>query len=73
MEQRHERVYRFFRTRDATEAAGIAHELDARVVCLYGHDRVRFAEETLLSPLYAEAGARCLHLRDAPSRDAPSP
>jgi hypothetical protein len=61
LERRHETVFRFFRTPDATEALGIARGLDARFVCLYGQDRLRF--ETGAWPVvHSEPGARCLSL-----------
>ena len=61
LERRHETVFRFFRTADATEALGIARDLGARFVCLYGQDRLRF--ETGAWPVvHSEPGARCLSL-----------
>src|SRR4029079_14971275 len=38
LELRHEIVFRFFRTTEATEARSIAQSLGARFVCLYGPD-----------------------------------
>jgi hypothetical protein len=58
LQRRHERIFRFFRTTDAAEAAGIARELDARLVVLYGPDRVRFDPGGLLSLVYEDADVR---------------
>jgi hypothetical protein len=59
LERRHETVFRFFRTTDASEALAIARGLDARFVCLYGPDRLRFDTAAVLEPVHEEAGARC--------------
>jgi hypothetical protein len=59
LERRHETVFRFFRTADATEARYIAQSLGARFVCLYGPDRLRFDTAALLEPVHVEAEARC--------------
>jgi hypothetical protein len=64
---RHERVYRFFRTRDAREARAIARELAARFVCLYDGERVRFDAASFLEPIYEEPRARCFRIVDAAS------
>ena len=63
MRQRHETVYRFFRTTDRGEALAIAQSLGARHLCLYGPDRVRFDGAGLLEPIHEEPAARCYHLR----------
>jgi hypothetical protein len=62
-ERRHDAVYRFFQTHDASEAAAIARALDARFVCLYGNDRVRFDLALLADPVHEEPDARCHRLR----------
>jgi hypothetical protein len=62
-ERRHEAVYRFFQTHDAAEAADIARALDARFVCLYGAERVRFDLAALADPVHEEPEARCYRLR----------
>jgi len=64
--RRHETVYRFFHTADASEAAAIASRLDARFVCLYGPDRLRFDPSGLLEPIHEEPGARVYRIRAAP-------
>lgn len=61
--RRHERVFRFFRTRDAAEAGGIARELGAVLVVLYGPDRVRFDATPLLIPVHEEPQARVYRVR----------
>ncbi len=63
LERRHETVYRFFRTTDVEEARSIAAGLDARFLCLYGPDRVRFDLSVLAAPLHDEPGARCYAMR----------
>lgn len=60
---RHERVARFFRTRDVAEARALAGELRADALCLFGSDRVRFPVEELFEPVFDTDGARCLVLR----------
>jgi len=60
---RHERVARFFRTRDVAEARALAGELGARALCLYGSDRVRFPVEELFKPVFEDDGAGCFVLR----------
>jgi hypothetical protein len=62
--RRHETVYRFFRTRDTGQALRIARELNARYVCLYGPDRVRFDGREALEPIHVEPGARVYRIRD---------
>ena len=57
LERRHETVFRFFRTTDAGEALAIARGLDARFVCLYGADRLRF--DAVLEAVHSEPEARC--------------
>jgi hypothetical protein len=64
LEKRHEEVFRFFRTTDVDEAMAIARKLDARFLCLYGGDRVRFQGGDRLVPLHEEAGARLYRLAD---------
>jgi hypothetical protein len=61
LERRHEIVFRFFRTTDATEARSIAQSLGARFVCLYGPDRLRFDTSTW-PVVHSEPGARCSSL-----------
>jgi hypothetical protein len=51
LERRHETVYRFFHTADRDEAMAIARELNARYLCLYGGDRVRFDTTGVLEPI----------------------
>jgi hypothetical protein len=63
LERRHEAVYRFFRTHDRAEAIAIARSLDARYLCLYGPDRVRFDTTDLLVPIHEEPQARCYSFR----------
>ena len=58
LEARHEVVYRFFHTEDASEARAIARALGARYLVLYGADRVRFDPAGVLVPIYEEDGAR---------------
>jgi hypothetical protein len=60
---RHAMVYRFFRTRDTSEAQAIARELQARFVCLYQHDRLRFPDRSWLAPILVEEDARCYRVR----------
>jgi hypothetical protein len=62
LERRHQTVFRFFRTHDRAEAIAIARSLDARYLCLYGPDRVRFDTEGLLGPIHEEPQARCYRL-----------
>jgi uncharacterized membrane protein len=64
MQQRHEDVYRFFRTTDRDEATRIAQRFGARYLCLYGPDRVRFDTSGLLAPIHEEPAARCYRLLD---------
>ena len=64
LEARHLVVYRFFRTRDRTEAREILSSLGAAYVALYGHDRVRFDESGLLEPIHDEPGARLFRVRE---------
>ncbi|HEY2942938.1 MAG TPA: hypothetical protein VGN09_10960 [Vicinamibacteria bacterium] len=59
LERRHETVYRFFHTADRDEAMAIARELDARYLCLYGGDRVRFDTTGVLDPIDLRPEARC--------------
>jgi hypothetical protein len=66
LERRHETVFRFFRTADRSEALSIARGLDARFVCLYGHDRLRFDTAAVLEPVHMEPEARCFLI--APER-----
>jgi hypothetical protein len=60
--RRHEAVYRFFRTHDVAEARAIARSLGAGYLALYAADRVRFAPQGFLEPIYAEPGARVYRL-----------
>jgi hypothetical protein len=62
LERRHETVFRFFRTTDATEALAIARALEARFVCLYGGDRLRF-DAGVLEAVHSEPEARCFAWR----------
>jgi hypothetical protein len=62
LQRRHETVYRFFRTTDRAEAVAIARSLDARYLCLYGPDRVRFDTTGLLASIHEEPDARCYRL-----------
>jgi hypothetical protein len=74
LEARHEAVHRFFRARDPAEALGLARGMDARFVCLYGSDRVRFDAAGLLEPIHEEAEARCYRIRaGAAGSPGPSP
>jgi hypothetical protein len=59
LERRHETVFRFFRTTERDEAIGIARDLNARFLCLYGAERVRFDTVGLLAPLHQEPEGRC--------------
>lgn len=61
LERRHQTVFRFFRTADATEALAIARGLDARFVCVYGADRLRFPT-TAFPVVHDEPGASCIAL-----------
>jgi len=69
LERRHETVYRFFHTTDRDEALGIAREMNARYLCLYGGDRVRFDATGLIEPIDLRPEARCYGLPTA----SPSP
>jgi hypothetical protein len=62
LERRHEAVFQFFRTPDADEARRIAESVNARFLCLYTTDRVRFDLARLARPLYEDADARCYAL-----------
>ena len=64
LEQRHERVFRFFRTHDRAEAMAIARALDARFVALYGADRLRFDAAGALEPVHEEGDVRILRIRE---------
>jgi hypothetical protein len=59
LERRHETVYRFFHTKDRTEALAIAGQVGARYLCLYGGERVRFETAGLLAPIRQEPEGRC--------------
>jgi hypothetical protein len=61
LEQRHQTVFRFFRTTDPGEALAIARSLDARFACLYGPDRLRF-DAGAWEAVHSEPGARCFRL-----------
>jgi hypothetical protein len=58
LEQRHADVHRFFETQDPRQAQALAQALGARVLILYGPDRVRFDARGVLEPLHEEPGAR---------------
>ncbi len=60
--ERHDLVWRFFRTTDPADAMAIARTLDARYLALWGHDRVRFDTSGLLLPIHEEPGARIYRL-----------
>jgi hypothetical protein len=60
---RHERLHRFFQTRDADEAAVIAAGFGASFVCLYGGDRIRFDPSGFLEPIFEELGASVYRIR----------
>ena len=60
---RHEIVYRFFHTGEREEAMGIARELGARYVALYGRERLRFDTEGLLEPIHEEPEARVYRIK----------
>ena len=62
LERRHETVFRFFHTTDRNEAMVIVRELDARYLCLYGGDRVRFDTAGLIEPIDLREAARCYTL-----------
>jgi hypothetical protein len=67
LEERHETVFRFFRTEDAGEARRIARSLGARWLALYGTDRVRFDASSLLEPVHEEPGARIFRILEPSS------
>lgn len=76
LERRHAQVAAFFRTRDPHEARALAAALQARVVCLYDAERVRFPLEALLAPVHTEPGARVYRIVEAggaPAGPAPAP
>lgn len=62
LEQRHEAVFRFFRTEDRAEALRIARKLGATYLALYGSDRVRFDTSGVLETVYEEDGARVFRI-----------
>ena len=62
LETRHATVYRFFRTESRDEALGIARQLGAGYLALYGNDRVRFDTSGVLEKLYEEQGARVFRI-----------
>ena len=72
LEQRHEMVFRFFRTHDRAEAMAIASALDARFVALYGPDRLRFDTAGALEPIYEDGGVRLLRVTSAVAPASPS-
>ena len=72
LEQRHEMVFRFFRTHDRAEAMAIASALDARFVALYGPDRLRFDTTGALEPIYEGGGVRLLRVTSAAAPASPS-
>jgi hypothetical protein len=59
LRRRHELLFRFFRTEHREEAVAIARSLEARYLCLYGPDRIRFDASAVLAPVHEEEGARC--------------
>jgi hypothetical protein len=61
--ERHAAVLRFFRATDAGRALAAARALDARAVCLYDDDRVRFDPTGVLSPVFESPQARCYGIR----------
>jgi hypothetical protein len=63
LEERHELVYRFFHTEDTAEAESLARTLDARYLCLYDTDRVRFDLASAYDPVYEDAEARVYRRR----------
>jgi hypothetical protein len=63
LQERHEQVAAFFRTRDAGEAAAIAARLGARYLCVYDTDRLRFDPHLLVDPVHHEPGALCGRFR----------
>jgi hypothetical protein len=63
LEQRHEAVFRFFRTEDPEEALAIARSLGASYVALYGPDRLRFDTTGILEPVHQEAEASVFRIR----------
>lgn len=68
---RYRRTAAFFETEDAAEALGIARELDARVVCLFGSEELRFPAADL-EPVFETEGARVYRLPEAgPGGGAP--
>lgn len=62
LEARHEVVHRFFTTTDAAEAVAIARGLNARFVCLYEGERVRFPTDGFFEPITADPDARVYRL-----------
>ena len=63
LEQRHEKVFRFFRTDSPEEAAAIARELDARFVAVYGPaDRLRFETAGVLETVHEDGPVRILRI-----------
>jgi len=61
--ERHAAVLRFFRASEAGEALASARALDARFLCLYDADRVRFDAARVLSPVFESPQARCYELQ----------
>jgi hypothetical protein len=61
-----ETVRRFFHTTDPREAVGIARELDAHYLCLYGGDDVAFPIEGVLRGIYEEPNARVYEILGVP-------
>ena len=72
LQRRHEALFRFFRTTDAAEAAALARGFEARYLCLYGADRVRFDPSALLVPLHEEDGARAYRIATPGPRPSPA-
>lgn len=58
LDQRLERVRRFFHTEDPQEALRIAAEMEATHLCLFGNDRVMFPPRGVLVPLVLGPEAR---------------
>jgi len=61
--QRYERTSAFFTTEDPAKARAIARELHATAVCLFGPEGVRFPNESLLTVVFDEPGARVYLIR----------
>ena len=63
LEQRHEKVFRFFRTESPEEAMAIARGIDARFVAVYGPaDRLRFDTAGVLEAVHEDGPVRVLRI-----------